>query len=147
MHAQAGHSESCKLFRKHYRLKPPQHNENYGHFKPYLGLYVGPGPTVGPTITRGCMWNQICVVFSSWFVTITLLFWDVHLRSSLFPTDRTEMILLWRIVLLFDDDSLCFVIIFSGLAPSLVICDEVKKFVTIETTSMMNNQNITWKSA
>jgi hypothetical protein len=39
---------------------------------------------------------------------------------------------------LFYDDLPSFIIIFSGPAPSIVICDEVTKFVTVETTSMKN---------
>jgi hypothetical protein len=35
----------------------------------------------------------------------------------------------------------------SGLALSLVICDEVTKFVTVETTSMTNKWNVTTKSS
>jgi hypothetical protein len=46
---------------------------------------------------------------------------------------------------LFGDHPMSFVIILSGLAPSLVICDEVTKFVTVETTSMTNKRSVTTK--
>jgi hypothetical protein len=36
---------------------------------------------------------------------------------------------------------------FGALAPTLVICDEVTKFATVETTSLTNNQNVSRKSA
>jgi hypothetical protein len=35
----------------------------------------------------------------------------------------------------------------SVLAPSLIICDEVTKFVMVVTTSMTNKRNVTTKSS
>jgi hypothetical protein len=48
---------------------------------------------------------------------------------------------------LFGDHLVSFVIILSVLALSLIIYDEVTKFVTVETTSMTNKQNVTTKSS
>jgi hypothetical protein len=48
---------------------------------------------------------------------------------------------------LFDDHPVSFIIILSVLAPSLIICDEVTKFVMVVTTSMTNKRNVTTKSS
>jgi hypothetical protein len=48
---------------------------------------------------------------------------------------------------LFDDHPVSFVIILSVLAPSLIICDGVTKFVKVVTTYMTNKRNITTKSS
>jgi hypothetical protein len=130
-----------------------------GHADMYCHVSIRPSPlilscgTVCRTHGRTqnymcCKWDQICLIFFKMFCDDNI-YCSVTCNSvsHWFQQGRTGTIHLWRIGSLFCDDLLSFIIIFSGLAPSLVICDKVTKFVTVETTSMTNKCNVTRKSS
>jgi hypothetical protein len=129
------------------------------------------GPHVGPCADGSYMWDQVLVgPCVGWTRTHNYTWLHVgpdpcFLFFKLFCDDN--IVALWRrfafvigswreelewficdeIGSLFDDHHVSFIIILSVLAPSLIICDEVTKFVTVVTTSMTNKRNVTSKSS
>jgi hypothetical protein len=126
-------------------------------WSPTCGTMRWWGPYVGPCTGGAHMWDQALVgpCGTKCLFSFLKLFCDDNVVvlwcqfAFVMGSSRAELewFIYDEIGSLFSDHLVSFDIILSGLAPSLVICDEVTKFVAIPTTSVMNKWNVTTKSS